>query len=72
MRCNGNVNKHSIMAVKFRMKRDTQKQLEWSVPGCKGQIVVLVSVVDGGLEVNGNWVVTSNFGGNVNGNDREN
>ena len=35
----------------------------------EGQVVVFVGVVDGGLEVNGNGFVISNFGGNVNGNE---
>ncbi len=36
-----------------------------SVPGRKRKALVLVGVVDGGLEVNGDGVVARDFGGNA-------
>ena len=41
------------------------------VPRCKGKVVIFIGVVDGGLDVDDDGVVTDNFGGNVEGHDRE-
>jgi len=41
------------------------------VPRCKGQVIVFVGVVDGSLDVDHDGVVADNFGGNMNGQERE-
>ena len=46
--------------------RGTPNTVRQSVPRRKRQPVVLVRVVDGGLQVYGDGVVSPNFGGNMN------
>jgi hypothetical protein len=58
----------NIMILQNGCKRDG---LSGSVPGREGQLLVLVRVIDGGINVHHDGVAACDFGGNVDGHHGE-